>query len=106
MRMMLMLVCALALIVNVQADEKKDVTLKGEVACAKCILKKDGDCQAVVIVKDGDKEELYYFDKDSQEKYGKDCCSEKKMAKVTATMTEKDGKKWIAVTRVEYEKKD
>ena len=105
MRMMLSLVCALALIVVVTADDKKDVTVKGEVACAKCILKKEGNCQAVVIVKDGDKEELYYFDSDSQEKYGKDCCTEKKMAKVTGTTTEKDGKKWIAVTKVEYEKK-
>ena len=106
MRMMLSLVCALALIVIVQADDKKDVTVKGEVACAKCILKKEANCQAVVIVKDGDKEELYYFDSASQEKYGKDCCTEKKMAKVTGTTTEKDGKKWIAVTKVEYEKKD
>ena len=106
MRAMLTFVCALALVFVVQADDKKEVTLKGEVACAKCLLKKESECIAAIVVKDGDKEEIYYFDKDSQEKHGKDCCTEKKMAKITGTTVEKDGKKWITVTKVEYEKKD
>ena len=92
-------------IVVAKADDKKE-TIKGEVCCAKCELKKQDTCGAVVIVKDGDKEEVYYFDTESQEKFGKECCKEKKMAKVTGTTSEKDGKKWIAVTKVEYEKKD
>lgn len=104
MKMMLSVVFALALVFGVAADDK-EVTIKGAVCCAKCELKKENSCNAVVIVKDGDKEEIYYFDSDSQKKYGEECCSEKKMAKVTGTTSEKDGKKWIAVTKVEYEKK-
>jgi Family of unknown function (DUF6370) len=103
----LSLVCALVLVVALQADDdKKETTLKGSVCCAKCELKKGDSCNAVVVVKDGDKEEVYYFDADSQEKHGKECCKEKKAAKVTGTVAEKDGKKWITVTKVEYEKKD
>ena len=106
MRMMLSFVCALALIVVAQADDKKETTLKGEVCCANCELKKQASCNAVIVVKDGDKEVIYYFDSESQKKYGEECCKEKKMAKVTGTTAEKDGKKWITVTKVEYEKKD
>lgn len=106
MRMLLSVVCALALVFVATADDKKEVTVKGAVCCAKCELKKGDSCNAVVVVKDGDKEETYYFDAESQEKFGKECCKEKKMASVTGTTTEKDGKKWISVTKVEYEKKD
>ena len=107
MRTALSLVCAFLFIVANVADDKKDTTLQGAVCCAKCELKKADSCNAVVVVvKDGDKEEIYYFDAESQEKHGKECCKEKKMAKVTGTTSEKDGKKWITVTKVEYEKKD
>lgn len=106
MRLVLSLVCVLALVAFARAgdDTKKDVTLKGEICCAKCELKKQDKCNAVVIVKDGEKEEIYYFDKASQEKHGEDCCKERKMAKVIGDVTEKDGKKWISITKIEYEK--
>ena len=106
MKAILGIICALALVLVLQADDKKDVTLKGEVACAKCVLKKSDNCVATVVVKTGDREEIYYFDKESQDKYGKECCSEKRMARITGTAVEKDGKRWITVTKVEYEKKD
>lgn len=105
MRMVLSIACALALVAVIRADDpKKEVTLKGDVCCCACELKKADKCNAVLVVKDGDKEEIYYFDADSQEKHGKDSCKGKKTAKVTGTTTEKDGKKWIAVTKIEIEK--
>jgi hypothetical protein len=106
MRMVLSLVCALALVSFVRADDKKEITVKGDVCCAKCEMKKQDTCNAVILVRAGDKEEIYYFDADSQEKHGQECCKEKKPATITGTVTEKDGKKWIAVTKIEYQKKD
>lgn len=106
MRTMLSIVCVLAMVACLSADDKKDTTLKGQVCCAKCILKKADSCNAAIVVRDGDNEEIYYFDSESQEKFGKESCKEKRMAKVTGTTMEKDGKKWITVTKVEYEKKD
>jgi hypothetical protein len=105
MRVLLSLVCALGLITFGWADdEKKEVTLKGEVTCGKCDLKKTEKCNAVLIVKDGDSEEIYYFDADSQKKHGDDCCKEKKKATITGTVKEKDGKKWVSVTKITVDK--
>jgi hypothetical protein len=107
MRRILSVICVLGLMTAVWADdEKKEVTLKGAVTCGKCELKKTDSCHAVIVVKDGDKEEVYYFDKDSNEKHGKDCCESRKNATVVGTVKEKDGKKVIAVTKITIEKKE
>jgi hypothetical protein len=105
MRLLLSLVCALGLVTVAWADDdKKEVTLKGDVTCAMCELKKTSKCNAVLIVKDGDKEELYFFDADSQKKHGDECCKERKKATIVGTVKEKDGKKWVAVTKITIEK--
>lgn len=105
MRVLLSLACALGLVTLGWADdEKKEVTLKGDVTCAKCELKKTDKCNAVVIVKDGDKEEIYFFDKASNDKHGDDCCKERRKATIVGTVKEKDGKKWVAVTKITVEK--
>ena len=62
---------------------------------------KSDKCNTVVVVKDGDKETVYYFDKDSDKKFHKEYCQGTAEAKVTGTVTEKDGKKMIAVTKIE-----
>jgi hypothetical protein len=91
----------------VRADDgKKEITLKGELTCGKCDLKKTDKCLNILIVKEGDKEELYYFDAASQEKHGKDCCKERRTATVTGTVKEKDGKKIVTVTKIEVERKE
>lgn len=100
MRMALAVVCALALVGFVRADDEK--TFDGKVCCAKCELGKETKCATVVAVKDGDKEVMYYFDKDSNKKFPhKDYCQGSTEAKVTGKITEKDGKKWITVTKIE-----
>jgi hypothetical protein len=104
MRKALLFVSALLLaVVTVQAEDK-EVKLEGTVCCAKCELKQGDSCNAVLVVKEGEKEHVYYFDTASQEKFGKDCCKEKKAGTVTGTTAEKDGKKWITVSKVEFKK--
>jgi hypothetical protein len=84
-----------------QADDKKEEQLKGTVTCAKCDLKLiKGKCATVVKVKDT----VYWFDADAHKKYHKAVCQEAKEGTVTGTVTEKDGKKIVKVSKVEYAK--
>jgi hypothetical protein len=96
--------------VGLRADdqgEKKEVTLKGTILCAKCALKEAKKCQTAIRVKDGDKTVTYYFDdKGSKEEYHEPVCGgERKEGTVTGTVHDHDGKKFIKPTKVEYAKK-
>jgi Family of unknown function (DUF6370) len=106
--LMLGLVAILALVVGVQADDKdKEKTLKGTITCAKCDLKVEGQdtCATVVkVTKDG-KDTVYYFDTKAHKKYHKDVCKTPKKGTVTGTVSEKDDKKVVTVTKVEYDEK-
>ena len=89
--------------VAVAADQ---VTVSGQVLCAKCTLKKADakECQNVLVVKNGDKTDEYYVEKnDVSTKFGH-VCKGQKDAVVTGTVTEKDGKKWISPTTMEEKK--
>jgi Cu/Zn superoxide dismutase len=103
------LVAILALVVSVQAEDKdknKEQTLKGTITCAKCGLHVKGQtkCATVIQVKDKKgKETVYYFDTASNKKYHKKICQESAKGEVTGTVSEKDGKKTIKVTKVKYE---
>ena len=103
--LLLGLAVVLALTGGVRADNSQDKveTLKGTITCAKCDLKLQADCGTVVKVKQDGKDVLYYFDASSK-KYHKDTCQEAKEGTVTGTVTEKDGKNWVKVTKVEYAK--
>jgi hypothetical protein len=94
-------------VLSVRAQEKKEVTLKGQVMCASCELKEAKKCQTVIQVKDGDKQLTYYFkDRGAKETYHECVCGGGRQdATVTGVVTEKDGKKWITPTKVEYVKK-
>ena len=99
---------ALALVVGLvaAATAADEVTLTGKVLCAKCTLKKADakECQNVLVVKDGDKTAEYYVEKnDVATQFGHVCKGEKD-AVVTGTVSEKDGKKWIAATKMEEKK--
>jgi hypothetical protein len=96
------------LVVGTQGGEKKEVTLKGMILCAKCELK-DKDlkkCTTAIQVKEGDKTVTYYLDdKGWDEPYHDAVCGGgTKAGTVVGTVTEKDGKKWIRPTKVEYAK--
>ncbi len=89
-----------------RAADDKEVTLKGDIMCAKCELKEGSKCANVIKVKDGDKEVVYYFlDKGNKEDYHEPLCGGgKKAGSVTGVVSEKDGKKWIKPSKVDYAK--
>lgn len=80
------------------ADDKKEVTLKGTIACAKCTFKVDGQktCNIAIKVKD----EVIMFDAASSKKYHGEFCTESKEGEVVGVVTEKEGKKTIAVSKL------
>jgi hypothetical protein len=97
-----------ALVVGVQAEEKKEVKLSGKITCGKCELKKDDACATVIVVKKGKKSEVYYFDADAHKKYHAGICKKGKPGTVTGKVSEEDGKKIITVSDLKYkeEKKE
>jgi hypothetical protein len=100
---------ALAVVVGLAAvaSAGEETTVSGKIMCAKCALKKaDAEkCQDVLVTKDeAGKVSEYYIEKNEVAKaYGHTCQGEKP-AVVTGTVTEKDGKKWIAATKMEAPK--
>ncbi len=111
MRLMatLLSVFALAgvLALTAQASDK-EVTLKGKIMCAKCALKMEGirKCTTCIKVKEGDKDVVYFLlDKGNKEEYHEEVCGGgEKNGIVTGVVAEKDGKKWIKPSKVEYVK--
>jgi Family of unknown function (DUF6370) len=105
------LLAIFAVVIAVQAADKEE-TLKGTITCAKCDLKLEKKACATVIVvakdkknKDG-KDIIYYFDTDSHKKNHKPVCMEAKKGTVTGIVSEKDGKKIIKVTKVDFDDKE
>jgi hypothetical protein len=96
------LALAFAVTLFAQAADK-EVTLKGTITCAKCDLKTEKDCATVIQVKEGDKTVTYYF-AEAKGKDHKAICTEAKKGTVTGTVAEKDGKKVITPSKVEFEK--
>ena len=94
---------------SLRADDKKEVTLKGTILCAKCSLKEKGvtKCTTAIQVKEKGKDVVYLLDdKGAKEEYHEMVCSgDKKEGTVTGVVTEKDGMKWIKPSKVEYTKK-
>jgi hypothetical protein len=93
---------ALALVFGLvaAANAADETTVSGKVMCAKCALKKADatKCQDVLVGSGGAE---YYVEKNAvSEKFGHVCGGEKP-ATVTGTVTEKDGKKWIAPSKME-----
>jgi len=80
------------------------VTLEGNIACAKCTLKVEGvdQCQSVLLVKNETGEDAQYWLAPNAvaEAFG-DVCTAVKPVTVTGSIEEKDGRKWIAATKIE-----
>jgi len=97
----LALALALGLAAAVQAGDEATVT--GKIMCAKCALKKaDAEkCQDVLVSKSEDgKVSEYYLEKTAAlEEFGHVCQGEK-TAVVTGKVSEKDGKSWIAPSKM------
>jgi hypothetical protein len=84
------------------AADKKEVTLKGTITCAKCDLKQSDKCATVIKVNEGGTDVVYWFDSASHKKNHKAICMEPKAGTVTGTVSEKGGKKWITVTKLDF----
>jgi hypothetical protein len=96
-----------ALVATAQArpDKKgEEKTLTGTITCAKCDLGVESKCATVIKVKEGDKDVVYYFDQASHGKNHKTICQSPKDGTVTGTVSEKDGKKIVTVSKVEWKK--
>jgi hypothetical protein len=92
------LVVAMFVAVAVRAEEDKEETLKGTITCAKCDLKKEKKCATVIKVTKGDKDTIYYFDKDSDKKHHKTICTDPKKGTVKGTV-KKEGDKLIVTVK-------
>ncbi len=104
----LAVVCILAVGVSADDKDKKDAAkeekLTGTITCAKCDLKKEDKCTTVIKVTEKGKDVVYYFDEKSGKDNHQEICKAGKKGSVTGTVSEKDGKKVIKVTKVEFEK--
>lgn len=83
------------------ADE---VTIKGTAVCAKCELHETEKCQTAIKVKEGDKEVIYYAANNEVAKaFHKNICQAPAKVTATGTVKEKDGKKYIKLTKIELD---
>ena len=86
--------------------EDKEVTVKGEGKCAKCALHETEKCQNVIQTKEGDKTVTYYLaDNDVSKAFHHDnLCKGSKEVTATGTVSEKDGKKVLTISKIEAAK--
>jgi hypothetical protein len=109
MRKLCSMLAVLALVLcitAVQADEKKaddkEVTLKGTLQCAKCHLKKASKCETVIVVKEKDKEVVYWLDEASHKKNHSQICTKKKEGEVKGKVSKDGDKLIITATEVTF----
>ena len=88
-----------ALAIPAFAEETK---IEGEAVCAKCNLKTATACQAAITVTgaDGKKETILADNNDVSKAFHKNICQDTKKVKAEGVITEKDGKKTIALTKI------
>lgn len=77
------------------------VTLEGTATCPKCDLGTAEECGNVLQVKEGEKTVLYQLAGMVDMDWHKKICKSSKEVKATGTVTEKDGKKTLVVTKIE-----
>lgn len=83
----------------------KPVTLNGTATCPKCDLGTEKECDTVLQVKEGEKTVTYQLAGMVDKAWHKKICKGAKEVKATGTVTEKDGKKVMAVTAIEMTEK-
>jgi len=84
----------------------KEVTITGNMVCAKCTLHETDQCQNVVqVVKDGKTVNYYLKQNDvSKAAHGPICGGSSEKVTVTGTVTEKDGKQMMTPTKIDVVK--
>ena len=92
------LVAAVVLGLAASARAADETTVTGKVVCGKCSAKKAEACQNMLVTADG--QEYWLAKTEAANKFGHVCKGEKN-AKVTGTVEEKDGKKWLTASALE-----
>lgn len=100
---------ALVLFSGVKAQDGKDkkgakeVTLKGKITCAKCDLGTESECNTVIVVKQNDKETIYYFDPAGHKKHHDAICADPKNGSVTGIVRDDGKRKIIEVKSAKFD---
>jgi len=92
-----------ALTVATRAFAADELTLKGELVCAKCALNKADakECQDVLLVKDAKgKTTEYYIAKNKVSQESGEACTQTIPATVIGTVSAKDGKTWLTASKI------
>jgi hypothetical protein len=82
------------------ADE---ITLKGEMVCAKCFLNKPDakECQDVLLVKDAKGATTeYYITKNKVSQESGEACTQAIPAVVIGTVKDSDGRRWLTASKI------
>ena len=87
-------------------DASKAITITGNMVCGKCTLHETTSCQNVVqVTKDGKTVNYYLAKNDVSDAQHEDVChGDTKKMTATGTVTEKDGKEILTVTKLEAAK--
>jgi len=105
MKKILSLIIAVSVITLLPASlnaAPKEREFKGESLCAKCELKLTDKCQNALRVEEKGKKVVYLIEKnDTTKDLHKKVCSAVIKVTATGTVSEKDGKKWVALTKIE-----
>ena len=91
------------LAVAARAFAADELTLKGELVCAKCALNKADakECQDVLLVKDAKgKTTEYYITKNKVSQESGEACTQAIPATVIGTVSTKDDKTWLTASKI------
>jgi Family of unknown function (DUF6370) len=91
---------------RVLAADKDEVTITGNMVCAKCTLHETKECQNVVQVIQGTNTVNYYLKQNDVSKAAHDpiCQGAPEKVTVTGTVKEKKGKEMMTPTKIEVDK--
>jgi hypothetical protein len=82
----------------------KEVTLTGNMVCAKCVLHEAKECQNVLQVTEGGAETKYYLAPNKVAKeHHEEVCGKTAKATVTGKVSEKGGKKLLTASDIKIE---
>ena len=92
-----------ALTVATRTFAADEITLKGELVCAKCLLNKPDakECQDVLLVKDAKGATTeYYVTKNKVSQESGEACTQTIPATIVGAVSEKDSRKWITASKI------
>jgi hypothetical protein len=92
---------AVVAFVSTTARAAEEVVIKGKALCAKCELHETAKCQTAIKTEDGT---IYYAkENDVAKEFHKNICQAPAKVVAKGTVKEKDGKKYITLTKIDAE---